>query len=234
MDPFQLAQLLAAANAPSSGGADLAHHRGEILSWDESTGLNSVKVNGAAVSNLLVLQSGIGIVYQPGDTVMVEKRMSQWYILGKVAAPGAGAASQIVSNEVVASQTTGSTTYTDLGTVGPSVSVYIGSSRRCIVLFGCGITVADTGAGANNYVGGSAVFNVSGASTIAAAAGVSAQIWSPSGAPTGGAWTSSKPKLLTAANGLNTGMNTFTLQYRSNLASPVCGFIERHITVIPY
>lgn len=233
MDPLQLAALLAAANAAPTGGADLNHYQGEIVSWDESSGLNAVKVNGAVVSNMRVLQSGIGIVYQPGDAVMVEKRMSQWYILGKVAAPGASAANQIGAAVVNTVQSTASLNFTDLATVGPSKTVYIGSSRRALVFANSGVDVTTTTT--NVYGGGWVTLAVTGASTIgpvgattpffatgfvdfeADLIGVFSQTW-----------------LVTAADGLNTGLNTFTLKYAAATSSAPAAFSGRAIAVIPF
>ncbi|GAB3154293.1 hypothetical protein GCM10027258_57940 [Amycolatopsis stemonae] len=243
MDALAYAVAMAAANAAATtppGGADLAHYQGEILSWDESTGLNSVKVNGSAVSNMRVLQSGIGVTYQPGDTVMVEKRMSQWYILGKVAAPGAGAANRIQSQTIAANESTGSASYTDLATFGPSVSVYIGSSRRCLVLVSAFITMSGTTASTASFIGGTASVTVSGASTIGhnlAYASASLQTLVPFGRSTfgaGGSFSASGTRLFTAADGLAQGVNTFTVQYLSLQTSPTCGFRQRTLTVIPF
>jgi len=232
-----IAAANAAANATPSGGADLAHYTGRILSWDEATGLNSVEINGSPVGNLRVLQSGIGLVYQPGDVVLVEKRMSQWYILGKVAAPGASAGNQIQSQTVAANQSTTSTSYGDLATYGPEVSVYIGSSRRCLILFSANV-VSLTNAGTPTliFVGGTAAVQVSGASTIAPNSPYcGGQVWyATASAPVGFQMVSSQLALLTAANGLNQGMNTFTLKYRAIATNPGANFIDRNITVIPF
>ncbi|MEU8636796.1 hypothetical protein AB0C38_31885 [Amycolatopsis sp. NPDC048633] len=233
MDPLQLAAVLAAANAAPSGGADLAHYQGQVITWDESTGLNSVMINGAPVSNLRVLQSGIGIVYQPGDTVMVEKRMSQWYILGKVAAPGASAANQIGAAVVNTPQATSNVNFGDLATVGPSKTVYIGSTRRALVLANTGVD--STFVTANQYAGGWLTLAVSGASTIG-----------PSGATTpfyatgfigfeaDFIGTFSQTWLVTAADGLNVGLNTFTLKYAAATAGVNATFSGRAIAVIPF
>ncbi len=237
MDPFQLATLLAAATAPPSGGADLSHYTGQILSWDESSGVNSVQVNGGPVSNMRVLQSGIGVTYQPGDAVMVEKRMSQWYILGKVAAPGASAGNQIQSAAVAAQQSTTSTTYGDLATYGPEVSVYIGSSRRCLVLFSANVqSLANAGTPTLQYIGGTAAVQVSGASTVAAGPYYcGGLVWyATASAPQGFQMVSTQVTLLAAANGLTQGLNTFTLKYRAIAANPGASFIDRNITVVPF
>lgn len=244
MDALAYAVAIAAANAaaaaPPAGGSDLAHYQGQILTWDESTGLNSVWVNGAAVSNMRVLQAGIGLQYQPGDTVMVEKRMSQWYILGKVAAPGGNNANQIKSDLVAAFESTASTSYGDLATFGPSVTVNVGSSRRCLVLFGAEITaLAQPSTPTGIYIGGGATPAVTGASNIPAVPGNSqyagSRFWyATASAPVGGIIVVSRMTLFTAADGLNVGSNTFTLKYRSFVADPSTGFAGRTLAVIPF
>lgn len=240
MDALAYAVAIAAANAAAAtppGGADIAHYTGEVLSWDDLTGLNSVRVNGGVVSNLRLIQGGIGLQYQPGDTVLVEKRMSQWYILGQVKAPGVGAANQIQSQTVAANQSTTSTSYGDLATYGPEVSVYIGSSRRCLVLFSANVvSLANAGTPTLIFIGGTAALQVSGASTIAPGSPYcGGQVWyATASAPQGFQMVSSQLALLTAADGLNQGMNTFTLKYRAIAANPGASFIDRNITVIPF
>jgi hypothetical protein len=233
MDGLALAAALAAANAsaPSTGGDD---YTGKILSWDDATGVNSVEINGGAVSNLRVLQSGIGLQYQPGDVVLVKRRMSQWYILGKVAAPGAGAANQIQSAQYVPRELTSSTTFTDLTTVGPSVTVYIGSSRRCLVIHTARVGAVGNPVGA--YVGGGVGFQVTGASAIGPAFGAVAEVYSANATSGAGIYQSAtKTTTLTAADGMGQGFNTFTLKYFSaNGSNPQCGFEAREITVIPF
>jgi hypothetical protein len=241
MDELAYAVAIAAANAAAaapSGGADLAQYQGKILSWDELTGLNSVLVNGAAISNMKVVQSGIGLQYQPGDAVLVGKRMSQWYILGKVAAPGAGAANQIASALVAASESTASTSYADLATVGPVVTVYIGSSARCMVTVSSTISsLANAGTATQQWIGGNASFAVSGASTIAPSSDfyVGGETWyATASAPVGFYLGGSRTTLLTAARGLNPGLNTFTMKYLALSANPGATFFDRTITVIPF
>lgn len=243
MDALAYAVAMAAANAAAAtppGGADLYHYTGQILSWDESTGVNSVMINGAPVSNLRVLQSGIGVAYQAGDVVLVEKRMSQWYILGKVAAPGAGAANQIQSQTIAAYETTGSAGYANLATYGPEVTINVGSSRRCLVLVGAYITSSGTIATNGALIGGTASVAVSGASSIAHGQAYASAKWQClvqyAGPVYGGGGTASAmgARLFTASDGLNSGTNTFTVQYKSDQSSPLCGFQQRTLAVIPF
>ncbi|MEV6879784.1 hypothetical protein [Amycolatopsis sp. NPDC051128] len=235
MDALAYAVAMAAANAAAAtptGSSDLAHIQGEVLSWDEASGVNSVLVNGAAVSNLKVIQSGIGLQYSPGDTVMVERRMTQWYIVGKIGAPGGSNVNQIKAAEVSATEITGSTTYTDLATFGPQLTINIGSSRRCLLMTGVRIVCAGTAS--NAYIGGSSTVNVTGASDIPIVGTVTAGMLAQTTPIVGFSSNHNRNFVLTAGHGLNPGANTFTMQYRSNFASPTCAFAERYIIVIPF
>ena len=242
MDALAYAVAMAAANAAAAtpfGGGDLVHYQGEIVSWDEVSAVNAEKDTGEIESNLTVLQSGIGVTYQPGDTEMIEKRMSQWYILGKVTAPGASAGNQIQSAAIATSQNTTSTSYTDLPSVGPVVTVTIGSSRRCLVMVSATvISLTSAGTPVGQWVGGSAAFDVAGASTIAAGPYYTgAQTWYSNASPVvpvGIQTAAATVALLTAAQGRNQGTNTFTMRYRALTSNPGAGFADRSITVIPF
>lgn len=235
MKAGDIAALMTAGFAQPSGPEDSAFHTGQIITWDELSGVNTVLINGVVLSNLKIIQSGIGVTYSANDVVVIMRKQTQYFIMGKVAAPGAGLTNQIKAAAVATNQTTATTTYTDLATVGPQVTVTIGSSRRCLVIVDCRITCATAGQAAQ-YVGGSMGFAVSGASTIAAGNGaLNIQFYSGPTAPNI-AWNqaTSHTVVLQSADGLNAGSNTFTAKYYSQTANPVCGFEARNIVVIPF
>jgi hypothetical protein len=117
--------------------------------------------------------------------------------------------------------------------VGPSVNVNIGSSRRALVFANSGVEtpVGTTG----QYTGGWFTLAVTGASNLG-----------PTGASTpfyaGGniSWqgdaigTYSQTWLITAADGLNQGLNTFRLMYATGTAGINTFFSGRNIAVIPF
>jgi hypothetical protein len=117
------------------------------------------------------------------------------------------------SNRVDTQQTTTSTSYTDLATTGPAVTVVTGTSALIIV---GGLAV---NSGANNSFMGVAT---SGASTIAAA---DAQAYDVAGTNN---VIASFAYLLT---GLTTGSNTFTAKYRVSGGTGTYG--NRNLTVLP-
>lgn len=114
-------------------------------------------------------------------------------------------------------QTTSSTSYTDLATVGPSVTLTTGTSA--IVLFGANIN--DTGNLGNNSIVSVAV---SGATTIAAS-----DSWMAFGTEFGGNWQISQGYKFT---GLTAGSNTFTCKYKKSGGSSTAEFQRRYIWVV--
>lgn len=217
-----------------SGSRDIGLRLGVVLAWDDLTGANTIAVDDETHDDLRVVQGGIGISYGINDVVLIGRKQSTYFILGKVAAPGAGAAQQIVSASIQTNEGTSSTSYVDLATPGPSVQVQIGSSRRALVTFSAGIS--STANPANQFVGGSASFSVTGSSSIAMGAfSASALHLSPDTTQlTGVAQTTTRSLLLTAADGLNAGLNIFTMQYHTATAGITCNFNSRNITVIPF
>ena len=87
-----LSEIMAAARQAPQASTEMGWHTGVILSWDEITGVNSVQVQGNTVHNLKVVTAGAGVVLTVGDTVGILRYQTTYFILGRVAAPGAGAA----------------------------------------------------------------------------------------------------------------------------------------------
>jgi hypothetical protein len=221
-----IAALMVAGMNPSTNG-DLGFHQGVVTAWDEATGNNSVMVNGNTFTNLRVLSTSDSIFLAAGNTVGLLRFQSTYFILGRIAAPGAGAGLKPRADSLDVTESTGSTTYTDLPTVGrPSVAnAFMGSSRKALVILSCGIA-ASQGAG---FMG----FEVSGASAIAPNE-LNSCFLSNDNAPTVSG-TASATVLLTAADGLNQGSNTFTAKYKFKATTGGVGanFRTRRITVFP-
>jgi len=119
---------------------------------------------------------------------------------------------------VATSQGTTSTTYTNLATAGPSASVIIGPSGNAIVTISA--LISNNTAGAGGYMS----FTASGV-----ASSDSLSISSSSGSLANVGYQQGSTFWVT---GLTPGINTFTAQYKRNLAGTAT-FANRHITVIP-
>lgn len=122
------------------------------------------------------------------------------------------------TNSVATSETRNNTSFGDLATVGPSVSVTIGASGKALVILTCNIVSGTDGHGRMGYT-------MSGANTASAANGQSVSLKTSSGSSDG---QFSYVELLT---GLSTGSTTFTAKYNSSTTTAT--FLNRRITVIP-
>lgn len=121
---------------------------------------------------------------------------------------------------VATREDTALSSYTDLATPGPSVTVDIGANG--IALVGLSMNYAST----TTYAAGEMAFAISGASTVAASNNFSAgaTTWDTSGAAT----TASGVFIVT---GLTAGSTTFKAQYRTSLGTGT--FQRRRISVVP-
>lgn len=126
----------------------------------------------------------------------------------------------ISSAQVTTAQSTSSTSYTDLSTVGPSVTLTTGTSA--IVLFG-GRYDDDGNLGNDGYIS----YAVSGATTVAAS-----DTFSCYGIQAYGGEMNVPLNYQHLVTGLTAGSNTFTLKYKKSGGTSTAGFSYRFITVI--
>ena len=122
------------------------------------------------------------------------------------------------SASVVTNQTTTSSSFTDLATAGPSVTVVTGTSA--IVAVSC-FALNTVGAGNTAFLG----VDVSGASTIAANvdSGIRTTFWTSN--------ASVAMSAMFKITGLTAGSNTFKMQYKCD--GSTINFGNRYIVVIP-
>lgn len=232
----ELAQFMMPA-----GQADVGFHTGEVLAWDTTAGTNTIRVLGTPMQNLQVVATG-SVMVGAGDLVAIWRYKSTYFIMGRIA-PVSQALTVRAASDATTGTVTSTSVFTDLTgtTAGPTVSnVYIGLSRRCLVFLSCGCGSTDMGHG-------SAHFQVSGASTINPPTG--AGNWTQGafiGSERAGAGTdpttvsasATRIFLLTAASGLNSGLNTFTVKYMGHpdtgtLLNNDVQFFDRVIVVLP-
>lgn len=224
------------ATIPSAGPRQieppLGFQQGVVVAWNALDGTNQVRVHGVVFDNLLSLVgSEVGLI-RPGDSVGVLRYQNSWAVLGRIEAPGVEQRALDVHTQAVlgpgSDVSTTSSSFVPLAG-GPSVSVYIGSSRRCRV---------DLGAHVSSYAGVAYMgFSVSNASLIAAnnsrALGLGGSL--PSGFVEVRA-SVTRTVCLSADDGLNEGLNTFTAMYQFLADDPsgIPEFSDREITVQPF
>lgn len=224
--PEVLLPLLAAA-AGGGGRSPLGFHQGVIEAWDETDNTNTVRIQGNVFTDLKVLTTSDTIMLGPGDVVGILRFQTTYFVLGRISSPGAGDGLRIRTATEPDVTSTSSTSFVDLG--GPTLSdVYIGSRRTCLVMASCQHQIAGCA--------GDMAFEVSGASTIApehtsvnwATYGTNDPDWNHIAQIT--AWS-----VLTAADGLQPGLNTFTARYKFSPFGPgtFAAFAVRTLVVFP-
>jgi hypothetical protein len=126
---------------------------------------------------------------------------------------------QIVTARVTTSQSTSSTSYTNLATVGPTVSVTTGTGA--IIFHSC--SVQNNGSGFSSMS-----WDISGATTRAA---LDADAIRHDGVAASNPWKLGVTDIVTAV--LTPGVNTFTAKYKAESGSTAT-FADRFICVIPF
>lgn len=220
----------------AGSGSEIAFHTGVITSWDETTGVNTVNVGGTDMANLSVLSPSTTIGLRAGMPVGVLRVKTRYFILGKIAAPGAGAA--LATREAYAPElvSTSNSSWVSLPG-GPVVeNVYIGESRTALVLLSATIFSE------NAY--SMATIEVTGASNIPAEnmrTGIANAMFNEANPTAPGlrsGVTVANTIVLNESHGLNTGFNTFTMQYAHRTRSGYtptqdAQFENRRIVVMP-
>jgi hypothetical protein len=235
--PDDLTPLL--TEAPPGPGYDLRFRSGVVVSWNPLTAENVVRVGGTEVADLPILNTSEALLLAAGDVVGVlaarnERGSTTYAILGRMTIPGTASAATAINalgNAIVVAtepnqQSTTSSSYTDLTTVGPEMEVLIRPSGRCLFIYGCYMIQVGIAFGHMDIVGD----GPGGDSFTTTASGASL------GAGTGMAGnsiegTSTNARLLT---GLDSGMWTVTAKYKSGggLGNPSV-FMDRFLIAIP-
>lgn len=136
-----IADLLSTGIKGPQGPDDSGYHTGIIRSWNNLTGANTVEINGVLLSNLRTLRAGITSQYNIGETVVVLRKQTQYFIMGRVAAVAAGGCSgiQSASNSNSVNYKQNLTPFYPAS--GVTVQAYLSSSCRALVIVKVKVTV---------------------------------------------------------------------------------------------
>lgn len=226
-----------------SGGAHVGFRQGVVVSFNQETAENIIRVGDTLLTNLAILNTSEAALLEPGHVVSILTSGSTWGILGRFTIPGspeAASALKAVTNRIHAASdaSTGirnSSTYGDLTgpDPGPSITVNVGLGGRALVFWSCeigqaletGTSIIDFPTENNPHVG----IQVSGATTIAPNDGVAlnSHIQLPTSGFPGHATLSHwmQAAMMHLYEGLNPGSTTFTMKYRSDGIVPTADVV---------
>ncbi|NIH81683.1 hypothetical protein [Amycolatopsis viridis] len=215
------ALMVAGMQQQANGNSNIGWHTGVIESWDDLTGLNSVRINGNIFSNLPLLASNNTVRIEEGEVVGIIRVGTQYFVLGAVRAAGRGAGLRLATARVGTSESTSSTSWTDLATVGPDVTTYC--NGRVQMTYG-GMILCDA-SGAQSKTGGISV-EVTGPTSVGPTAFDPAQLAAVN-------VYSAASVMVTDTIELPPGQYRFRLKYISANGNNI-QFQSRRLTVMPY
>jgi len=229
-----LVPVLAAQPAPGLG-----YRQGVLRAWNTVNAENTVDVGGMLVDNLPILNTNNdALQLAAGDVVGIlttGAAASSWMILGRVTMPGTPAAESLLSQVssgidvgvVNTAQSTSSTTYGDLATVGPSATVTIRPTGKCLVIISSQMGYATAG----STGGCKASFVATGANTLGTSPQRSINMYSNMGSP-----STARVDQFGATfylSGLNPGATTFTMKYGAQAGGATADFADRVLVAFP-
>jgi hypothetical protein len=227
-----LVPLLIPSNAPTVG-----FRQGVVLAWNQDTAENTVQVAGSILTDLPILNTSEAQLLEPGAVVGIMTAGSSWFVMGRITVPGtadAASALSLVSRRIQASSDTAqgtrsATTYGDLtgAAVGPAVTLTVSSSGKALAFWSA--DHGETGGWETDVQDGVSVA-VSGATTVAASASFAIGHRLTAQSATGSFSYGTQTTGMHLFTGLNAGVHTFTLEYRSGTGQTI-QFRERELAV---
>lgn len=224
---------------PPAGG--VGYRQGIIRAWNPATAENTVEVDGVLIDDLSILNTNNdALPLAAGDSVGIlttGQSASSWMILGRLTIPGTPAAESLlsqVSSGIAAAiintqESTASTTYVDLATVGPSATVTIRPTGKALVIMSSQIGFVRVGA---QDGGGAISFVASGANTLSTDPARSINMWSSVGGPPPSLARVDQFGAVFYLAGLNAGVTTFTMKYKGQTGA-TADFSDRVLVVWP-
>ncbi|WP_433793933.1 hypothetical protein [Actinoplanes sp. CA-252034] len=231
--------LVPLLTAPDSGPS-AGFRQGTIVTWNQATAANTVLVGRSLMTNLPILNTSEAAILQAGDVVGILTAGATWGILGRFTIPGtpeavsALSALRTASATVAAAETTSSSSFIDLPTMGPSVELSVGPSGRVLVTLSCLMEYQALEGFGLNSAGAMMGFAGSGANTVSVSVArvvrsrIEYSVANVSDFALAGRMDASRVVLLT---GLTPGLTTFTAKYATYGNTPSATFSNRNITV---
>lgn len=238
--------------APERGAFDVRYKQGEIMEWNPVTLQNTVLVDNITLMfDLPVLGVAEAASYEVGTVVGLHlighpSKGQTWAIVGRFVTPNTPGASDAISdmssrtksNTVPVQENRTLTTYGDLTTVGPSVTIVVGPSGRLLVFITSQMQqqhlianpVAVGGFITVEFTGANVIAPTTADDTLNGIANLS--ISRPSDGGTLAMVYQVTANAHAVFSGLNPGETTLTMKYANAPGSPSCDFGRRTVTAM--
>jgi len=224
-------------------GDPISFRKGTIISYDQNTGDNVVRVGDTEVVDLPILGVAEASTYAPGSSVgilVADSGGSQsWFIIGRIVRPNTDdyidavnrLSNSFYADQVDTSSDTMSTSFGDLPTFGPIVTPTVKSSGKLLVIVGCVIIANDTDL-ANGGLMSVEIKDPSGSVLYTAGSLPNTGFYYSDNAvhAIGDAFEASRVFLV---SGLDAGIHTVTAKYRSQgSGTSLTTFTNRNLTCV--
>lgn len=138
----------------ASGAQPLSYRQGTIVTFNQITLQNSVRVGRTVLNDLPLLGVAEADTLGPGSVVGLMSTGTEYAIVGRFVRPNTADATDAInrlsnsirSAQITTSEDTTSTTFTDLATIGPVVQITVKSSGKLLILISADMISSDTGA----------------------------------------------------------------------------------------
>ncbi len=234
---------------PAPGPAqEVRYRQGTIVAFNPTTLENQVDVGGTILTDLPLLGVGEASLLTVGSVVGIQVVGDQgarsMAILGRMVRPNTPDAAEaigllnslIFADSVIVQESRTSTTFGDLATIGPQVTVRVRPSGRLLVLITSQIQFIETAAGGLAQRGGYVSVDLAGANVVDAATASDTVLGAGMLAVTAtglgqialqGSYTSAG-----VFEGLAPGDTVVTMRYASQYAGEQMDFGRRNLTVV--
>lgn len=242
-NPIDFATLF---SGPVSGPSqNVKFRQGTIVTFDQNTLNNTISVGGATLTNLPILGVAEASTLTRGSSVGVlvvgdGDQAKTMFIIGRSVVPGTDDAinaitqlgQNVVTDFVAATETTTSSSFVDLATIGPQVSINIRASGKALVFLGCTMANSNGGGPAAGELWGAFMNFVSiGANVLGVQPGGLG--YQSAGVAGGGPFSEYSIARMIPLSGLTPGITIFRAQYAINIGgtSPIGRFRNRSMAV---
>jgi len=232
--------------APAAPSLPVAYRQGTVLTFDPATLSNTVEVGGTVLTDLPLLGVGEASLLTAGSVVGIlvigGTGAKNMVIIGRLVLPGTADAEEAIgllnslvfAATVVTQEGRSSTTFGDLATVGPEVTVAVRPSGRLLVVCTCQIQWVESVASPQR--GGWATVEMSGANTVTTTTArdvvlPTANLGLTSPGTTAMAFQGSYCSA-GVFDGLDTGSTTVTMKYASQYSGETVDFGRRNLVVM--